>query len=66
MTQIRFTRIEPPPPRGCPGCDNGPAAALRAFCGPCALWLGRPACVLCGDRGFAVRDMRWVRCECHG
>jgi hypothetical protein len=64
MTPLRFTRIEPPPPRGC-ACDRAPAVQLRAFCGRCRIIRKLPACVLCGDRGWTVRDMRWVRCT-HG
>lgn len=62
----RFTRLEPPSSRGCDGCDNGLPVQFRAFCGRCRTLLGYPVpvCVLCADKGWRARDMRWVRCEC--
>lgn len=49
---------------GCAQCDNGWPVQLRAFCGRCRVLLPLPTCVLCGDKGWTVREMRWVRCEC--
>ena len=66
---MSFTRIAPPPLRGCAGCDNGLAVQLRAFCGRCRVAspiagaCRLPLCVLCRDRGWTVLGMRYVRCE---